>query len=783
MGTGVSKKLPNSSQWFPTPSNENFHEIANYTHFDVQELQLIHEIWKIQTVLKSSKKDEKPLRLMKLETLQKLCPSIDINILRALFRATSTTGADYLSFNEAARFLSDCFRGTEEEKIKWSFELYRTDDHIRKANLIAYVKSVKPSEEENVNQLFGSNDHLDFESYKEKCTHYKEPMNGFGLVNIIFKKHIRPNVEAIITAFRNDPTQIKKEGYVLILQQKKKKWKRAFAILEGTILQIFSVPSNDRRSTGVLLSTSNIGNQSKSSTKIAQPLRNISVTEIDLSLVDTEDRLGTQINVPSTPTFVLSCENTDDHDDWVLHLLTCKLLNDNRSNSIHSINNNHNNNSITINTSSEDENKKNLTSKLGTMLLCHSSDELDDDGDDNSSTHSLSRVRRMNTHEQLTFFLSDPLDRIQWRWKEEIGITTESIIKSFVATRPLDILETDIAEGPIEDDEIETVCLGSRLFAKSVSTYPINHKTGKKYGSPICDYFRAGIASNNAILSIADGCNWGHPPREAARRATEAFVQYLQRHSTELNDLNSVRKVLLAALTKAHNNILDGGERVGTCTLLGGLLLPVRLDIEAFKNNETFPFDNQRIFACANVGDCKAFHFSNICKSVTDVTYAFHRTSTNTTDPGGRLGPYVDANKADLRNLTLYIRICYPGDIIILTTDGVHDNIDPQQLGFEPNEIGHTATDWTELSEADCLALKSSYVSQFMLSKVAEAQKSQTEPAGIAKALTNSIIEHCITITSNSREYMEKNPKGRSPASRKTYPGKMDHTTVVTFLV
>ena len=45
-------------------------------------------------------------------------------------------------------------------------------------------------------------------------------------------------------------------------------------------------------------------------------------------------------------------------------------------------------------------------------------------------------------------------------------------------------------------------------------------------------------------------------------------------------------------------------------------------------------------------------------------------------------------------NISIYINIyyrfipCSPGDLIILMSDGVHDNIDPEHLGLTPAEAG-----------------------------------------------------------------------------------------------
>jgi len=166
-------------------------------------------------------------------------------------------------------------------------------------------------------------------------------------------------------------------------------------------------------------------------------------------------------------------------------------------------------------------------------------------------------------------------------------------------------------------------------------------------------------------------------------------------------------------------------------------------------------------------------------------------------------------------------------------TDGVHDNFDPQLLGFEPNEIGHKATTWTDLTEEDLVKTKSIYASEF-LEKMIQTEESlstlnkenkhkeetrtnqeeqntkekQTDPEGqeisskgkekehlfsdhpnretgevesIAKRITKTIIDYCVKTTLSSRQFMENYPKRRTPEDRRVYPGKMDHTTCVCF--
>jgi len=60
--------------------------------------------------------------------------------------------------------------------------------------------------------------------------------------------------------------------------------------------------------------------------------------------------------------------------------------------------------------------------------------------------------------------------------------------------------------------------------------------------------------------------------------------------------------------------------------------------------------------------------------------------ATDVRDCGGRLGPYIEEGRPDLRNIELYFQRCYEGDMIIVVSDGVHDNLDPQILGVKPSD-------------------------------------------------------------------------------------------------
>ena len=88
------------------------------------------------------------------------------------------------------------------------------------------------------------------------------------------------------------------------------------------------------------------------------------------------------------------------------------------------------------------------------------------------------------------------------------------------------------------------------------------------------------------------------------------------------------------------------------------------------------------------------------------------RASTDAADCGGRLGPYVDGGYAgvlclaccrsywhhspDLRNLGAWCVSCSEDDILLLCSDGVHDNLDPQHFAISPSSLGLDVEDWED---------------------------------------------------------------------------------------
>lgn len=331
--------------------------------------------------------------------------------------------------------------------------------------------------------------------------------------------------------------------------------------------------------------------------------------------------------------------------------------------------------------------------------------------------------------------------------------------------------------GPVVADESGSAHYSDIVAGRSISTYPHVPGNQNRDGDPIADKYAAHVFENRIIASVADGCNWGPKPREAAQKANSAFIEYINQYHDTITDVKKAGGVLLSAFEHAHNSIMEGKLAfwdAGTTTLLGGVLLEI---------NKTEHSDNwtpRWEFVCASVGDCKAFCYSN--GEISDITHGNRQNASDPRDCGGRLGPHLDEGKPDLRNLNLFCAPCMDGDLIIIVTDGVHDNLDPQHLGRVPKDMSkeyNLAGDkWEDVDSAKAVIAKNAYTTELLLRLLRTGEEMPTP-----KEVADRLIAHCIEVTQKSRQYMEDNNGKRLPEDYIEYPGKMDHTTCLCFRV
>jgi len=311
------------------------------------------------------------------------------------------------------------------------------------------------------------------------------------------------------------------------------------------------------------------------------------------------------------------------------------------------------------------------------------------------------------------------------------------------------------------------------IRALSVSTYPMvtDRKTGKvgRDGEPNADCLYACVYHNRAILAVADGCNWGTRSAKASHDALEGLSSYLISHEAEMTSLQHTGHLLLRAICEANKKVYSAGTelwQIGTTTLLCGVVAEVIKD-EAKDEHEWY-------WICASVGDCKVMLWNCASGKVTDITR--DNRCADMRDPGGRLGPYAGKDP-DLRNLALYFRAVKPGDILILCSDGVYDNFDPVFLGKKPRDIGLNYDDWKAVPDDVVERSKESFVTNYAAGLLKPL--SRVTPTTLA----DTWIKHAVQQTAGARRFMEENPGKRQPNDYKLFPGKMDHTSALAYLV
>jgi serine/threonine protein phosphatase PrpC len=347
-------------------------------------------------------------------------------------------------------------------------------------------------------------------------------------------------------------------------------------------------------------------------------------------------------------------------------------------------------------------------------------------------------------------------------------------------------------EGPMTDEKkghssLERppeVKYQNHFSGRTISTYPPAAIGTTREGDPICDRFYVEFYPERTIFAIADGCNWGIRPREAAIKATKAFANHLATNQ-DFVDLKECGHILLHGITASHNAIIQGKEDVwdaGTTTLLGGIIVEIKPNPNLNNNGSDLKI-NKWGFICVSVGDCKAYYWNSVTKKVTDITEGNRQNLTDPTDPGGRIGPYLNGGTPDLRNLELYFQDCNEGDLILLVSDGLHDNLDPQSLGKSPREFQIEADTWSD-AEKNFLEQAEEAKNAFrrkILEKEIETleQNNNLNPSSLSQVL----VDFCDNLTAPSRDFMKQNPGKKLPNDYKLYPGKMDHTTCVVLKI
>jgi len=111
-----------------------------------------------------------------------------------------------------------------------------------------------------------------------------------------------------------------------------------------------------------------------------------------------------------------------------------------------------------------------------------------------------------------------------------------------------------------------------------------------------------------------------------------------------------------------------------------------------------------------------------------------------------------------------------------MMSDGIHDNLDPESLGYEPSELGCPWKEWTDGDKKEVEKVKSDFSSR----KTEEILATVKNPGPYD--FTRVLIEYVIELTAPKRQYMI-NSQNPEPEVTKEFPGKMDHASILAFVV
>ncbi|EDR22750.1 hypothetical protein EDI_336490 [Entamoeba dispar SAW760] len=310
-----------------------------------------------------------------------------------------------------------------------------------------------------------------------------------------------------------------------------------------------------------------------------------------------------------------------------------------------------------------------------------------------------------------------------------------------------------------EDPERYLMYRSGDNYASSIfSTYPTINEI--KFGKPIADTHAIDIFDNFVIVSIADGCGMGNLPSKASKMACQKFRDYL---AVELNGKKTPKQVidvLLKAVAYIQTELINGAEdihSVGLTTFLGCVILKIKGD------------DDKYAIAYVNIGDCRGI----LMRPQNDICWELvsgYKPRIDVTNACGRLGP-AELDKPDLGNFTCGINICMTGDNLLLMSDGIYDNFDPNVLGKSPQDYGINKMVWDESIPEH--RKKRNEIFYSLLKEL------YTSPS--SAKLTQNIYDFVVEKTSGARQQKIDNQLGKYGFN--IVPGKMDHSTFVSLVL
>ncbi|KAL7714647.1 PPM-type phosphatase domain-containing protein [Entamoeba marina] len=270
----------------------------------------------------------------------------------------------------------------------------------------------------------------------------------------------------------------------------------------------------------------------------------------------------------------------------------------------------------------------------------------------------------------------------------------------------------------------------SDSFAMSIiSTYPIRNY--KKDGEPIADRCAIVRYKNCTVGIICDGCGWGKKAAIAAQSAIEECIHSIDQQLNKAKNIRDLGEILVMASSAAHTAIIEKSPSKLIDT--GATTIEITI---------TIPSKNGSQSVILLIGDCHAMSYQKTTNTIYDICGKW-RVNSKTTSCGGRIGAAFGSNPELLQVQLTYSQHCNE-ELLLLSTDGFHDNFDP-------------------------------HITQKSLDKTLLPLLKNT--VTLADLIEQTLV-HIIQNTEAERIEIQNKPQSRS---RLDFHSKLDHTTILVY--
>ena len=321
-----------------------------------------------------------------------------------------------------------------------------------------------------------------------------------------------------------------------------------------------------------------------------------------------------------------------------------------------------------------------------------------------------------------------------------------------------------------------------------------NNPLANRIGDPIADVYGSVVRGNNTILAIADGCGWGKKPRLAARCAVRTAIEYTLSNTAVFNKNPSSKtllNILMSAMEASHECILKHSATLTTISIAAVC--------------ETVQGTWGVFTAC--LGDSRAFIYSPEHQILMEASAGSHPSDgiRQTRNSGGALGPAI-GSLPDFENLSFSFIPVSAGDIVVLMTDGVADNLVPktiehvrkdekQEKEMSLNSKCSTSVPHVKIVNKEECVIDSCCQASCELHKLIrehhQSLQNHISPQTIALFLMNLVGEATEEKRRFHADCIEKGINVRTRELqdaefadlRKKLVGKLDHATVLSYLI